>query len=367
MLRLKIVRLEFPRARPVAISFHTWNVRQSFLVFLEYENLQGIGEANPFKPITGDSAEELIEEARQIAHIPLDPAQDDLEALHVFLERTTCKSLQAAIDCAYHDLAGKIARKPVYRIYAERPRYVDNSVTVFLQNSAAETAREASRIYREFPHLKILKIKLKGEGDLDRARAVKEVSPSGMKFTLDANQGFADPQVAIEVLTQIGEILGDVILVEEPCPKGQLDKLKLVKDRLPNMMVFADESAATLSAVREVAAADAAHGVNIKLQKAGGIWPAKQIARFCEASGLKIMVGAMIEGPVAIAAGVHFAVSTTGVIFTDLDTDLDLPLFTRGHSEFVAGSRHVVDSPGMGIVLEELQGQQQITFTPVLG
>lgn len=371
MLNLRISQIDFPKAKPVAISFYTWNIRQSYLLFLEYRGLQGIGEANPFKPITGDSPQELVDEAKKLSCLPLNPERDDIATLHSFLQdRVHCKSLQAALDGAYHDLIGKIKNVPVYRLYQDHMRCVPNSVTVFLQNTLEETAAEATDIYRRFPDLKILKIKLKGEGDIQRAQAIQSVSPAGMNFVLDANQGFTDPQRAVEVLTEIGKILKDVLVVEEPCPKGDLDKLKFVADHVSNMLVFADESASTLDAVKQVAAKRAAHGVNIKLQKAGGIWPAKQIAGFCTANGLKMMVGAMIEGPVAISQGVHFAVSTDNILFSDLDTDLDLPSYVIGQSPFVNGMREVNERSGLGISVDmqttgQLQMQNQLVWRDI--
>jgi len=41
-----------------------------------------------------------------------------------------------------------------------------------------------------------------------------------MKFIVDANQAYKDTEEAVRVLTEVGEILGKVILVEEPCPKA---------------------------------------------------------------------------------------------------------------------------------------------------
>jgi L-alanine-DL-glutamate epimerase-like enolase superfamily enzyme len=360
MLDLSISRISFPHARPLSISFHTWDLRQSYLVFLRYKDLNGLAEANPFKPITGDSSKEFLQDAARIPQIPLTPERNTLAELHRFLnEHTSSKTLQSAIDAAYHDLAGKIRQVPVYRLYSLSPQYVPNSVTVFLQNSMEETQEEARAIYRQFPHLSILKIKLKGEEDIERVLAIKAVSPERMKFTLDANQGFKDPKEAVKTLREISRILGDVLLVEEPCPKGELEKMRFVRENLSGMMVFADESAPTLDTVKKISQEKAAHGINIKLQKAGGIWPAKEIATFCQKEGLKIMVGAMIEGPIAIATGVHFAVSTENIIFSDLDTDLDIAPFCLGQPAFERGERILGNGVGLGISLDMAAIEQQ--------
>ncbi|MEI6079703.1 MAG: enolase C-terminal domain-like protein [bacterium] len=351
MLDLKLLHVVFPKAQPVTISFNTWTVRDTYLVILENGKMQGIGGANPFKPITGDSPEELISDAKKIVKIPLDPSKDPISSLNDFLNKNIqSQSLASAIDSAYHDMLGKIKNVPVSKLYSNTIRYVDNSVTVFLKDTLQETATEAKKIFTAFPDLKILKIKLKGFDDVERVEAIKKVSPKGMKFTLDANQAYKDPKYAVEVLTAIGKVLGDVILVEEPCAKNDLEKMKFVKDNLSGMMVFADESLASLKDVINIAKANCAHGVNIKLQKVGGIYPAVEIAEFCRQNGLKFMVGAMIEDNIGLTAAAHFAASQPDAILTDLDTDIDLPRYVDGGSNLENGQRHIIESrKGLGI------------------
>ena len=114
-------------------------------------------------------------------------------------------------------------------------------------------------------------------------------------------------------------------------------------------MVFADESLTNLEDVKNIAREKAAHGVNIKLQKVGGIYPAVKIAEFCRNNGLRFMVGAMIEDTVGLTPAAHFAVSQPDAVFTDLDTDIDLPRYVNGGSFIQDGCRVVTDKPGLGI------------------
>jgi L-alanine-DL-glutamate epimerase-like enolase superfamily enzyme len=356
MIKISAYKINFKLREPISISFHTWYYRENVLVKLKYKNFEGLGEAAPFKPITGDSQKEVIEEIKLINYLPLDPNEDGLDKLHNFLEKKEIKSqtLKAAIDFAYHDLLGKIKNVPVFNLYDKKAKYVFNSVTVFIKESINQTEDEVKKIYKKYPHLKILKIKLKGDvKDINIAKVVKKNSPSYIKFILDANQGYNDPKKAIKSIMSIEKILENVILVEQPCPKNDLEKLKFVKDKLDNILVFADESAATLKDVKKVISYKAADGVNIKLQKAGGIWPAKKIAQLCINNNLKIMVGSMLEGPISINAGVHFAASTKNVLLTDLDMDLDMPFHVKGKAVFKKGKRMLYNISGLGVSLIE--------------
>ena len=186
-----------------------------------------------------------------------------------------------------------------------------------------------------------------------RCRAIKDVLGTGIAFILDANQGFNNPDKAVGVINNLSSILGNIILVEEPCPKGDLDKLKYVKDKIVGTLIFADESAVDINNVKNIICKKAAHGINIKLQKTGGIWPAKLIAEECKKSGLKVMVGAMLEGPIATAAGVHFSAFTDNVILTDLDMDLDMKSHCDGKIGFSNGERVPANKPGLGVTLNK--------------
>ena len=373
MITINAYKLNFKLDEPLAVSFHTFYYRESVLIELRYNDLTGYGEAAPFKLITGDSQKEVIEQLKILKELDIDPTKNTIEDLHVLLdERKTSHTLRAALDFAYHDLFAKIKGIPVYQLYTPQPKLVNNSVTVFIKDNPEETAQDAQKLYAEYPDLKLLKIKLKGEQqDIERAKAIKNVSSSRMMFSVDANQGFKDPKDAVSALMEIKQILENMTIVEEPCQKGDLDKLKYVTDHVQDMLIFADETVATVGDAKRVVDAKAAHGVNIKLQKAGGIFKGKEIAKLCTDNGLKIMVGCMFEGPSAIAAGVHFVVSTPDIVSSDLDSDLDMPKHEEGRIPFTDGKRIPSVAPGLGIAydfekIKQLQTEGTVAFLPIL-
>lgn len=354
MIQLKAYKLNFKLEEPLSISFHTFYYTESVIINLIHDGKIGIGEAAPFKPITGDSQEEVIEQAKLLTEIPLDPTKDSLQTLHDFMDKKgiVSETLRAGVDFAYHDLIAKIQGIPVYKLYATTPRPVDNSITIMIQPTAEETAQHAAKIFAKYPDLKILKLKLQGDqSDIERVTAVKKIAPKNMTFLLDANQGFKNPEEDIKTVNKLVEILENVVLIEQPTPKDDLEKLKYMKEHVKNTLIFADESATTLEAAKAVIAAKAAHGINIKLQKAGGIWPAKQIAKLCEENDLKIMEGCMLEGPIGIGAGIHFAVSTH-LILSDLDADLYTKPYTNTVLPFIKGQRTILEIPGIGVTLD---------------
>jgi L-alanine-DL-glutamate epimerase-like enolase superfamily enzyme len=180
---------------------------------------------------------------------------------------------------------------------------------------------------------------------------VADVYPG--ELTLDANQGYKDPKDAIDMLDEVYDKVGPrVILIEEPCPKKQMDMLKRVKEN-SDIPVYADETMATLEDMEWIAKEEAADGVNIKLPKAGGIFWGRKIADLAERSGISVMVGPMMDGAIGIAAGAHFAAATRVATNEDLDTDYYFRISIAKRTPFRDGARVPTPDPGLGVRLKK--------------
>lgn len=336
----------------VAISFASCTHNYSYFVKLkDSDGVEGWGEGAPFKAITGDSEEEARKEYEALPKIiPICSTIEEFDAK--WLSKISAPSLKAAFDIAFYDLMARRKSVPTYKLFSDTFSQVPNSVTVFIKPSHDETRIEASRIYKSFPHLKVLKIKLKGEDDEARCRAIKDVSPPKMKFILDANQGFQDPIRAGDDLNRIIDILGEVLLIEEPCPKGEHKKMAKVKELVSRSVIVADESCCSEDDLKKICDYGSAGGINVKLQKAGGIYPSRKLIVKAATHGLKVMVGQMFESSLSTAAALAVAGTSQGVVLTDLDMDLELPDFSTGKPPFESGVRLPVEAQGFGFSLD---------------
>ena len=136
-----------------------------------------------------------------------------------------------------------------------------------------------------------------------------------------------------------------VEFIEQPLPHNAWEEMRKVKE-LSALPIIADEACRTMEDVYKCR--DSFHGVNVKLAKAGGLTPARQMLIEAKKMNLKTMLGCMTESSVGISA--------VGQLLPYLDyVDMDGALLLK---EDIAkgpviqqGKVHLPDRPGTGAVL----------------
>ncbi len=224
-----------------------------------------------------------------------------------------------ALDCALWDLSAKAAGMPLWQ-YAglKQPAPLPTAFTISLGAADTMQADAAKAADNGFG---LLKLKLTGEGDQERVSAVRAGAPSA-RLIVDANESWGGLNVAAEAaaLAQSG-----VEMVEQPVPSGLDNLLDGVKSPLP---ILADESCHSADDVERLSAYY--DGVNIKLDKAGGLTEALRIADAADAAGMKIMVGCMLSTSLGIAPAFLVAQRAQWV-------DLDGPALLAGDRDIAFG------------------------------
>ena len=231
-----------------------------------------------------------------------------------------------ALDCALWDLEAKLSGASVAsRVCKAAPTAVVTAYTLSLGTPEAMAAQARANAGRP-----VLKVKIGGDGDIARIRAVVEAAPQS-RIILDANEGWTDANVAenLAVAAELG-----VALIEQPLPAGRDAILRTISHPVP---ICADESvhvASDLSGLKGLYDA-----VNIKLDKAGGLTAAIELRDAARAAGFSIMVGCMVGTSLAMAPAVLLA---QGAEFTDLDGPL---LLARDRSPALTYRGSLVSPP----------------------
>ena len=111
-----------------------------------------------------------------------------------------------------------------------------------------------------------------------------------------------------------------MVLLEQPVVRDDLDSMAAIR-RETGIPVAADESVRSLADAHEVVARGAADYINIKIMKTG-VAEATEIASFTKASGLKLMIGGMLETRIAMGCSFSLVLGLGGFDVLDLDTPL---------------------------------------------
>jgi L-alanine-DL-glutamate epimerase-like enolase superfamily enzyme len=212
-----------------------------------------------------------------------------------------------ALDCALWDLEAKQTGQPVWQRagLASPPQPVATAFTLSL--GTPEDMADAARAACWRP---LLKLKLDGEGVLERVRAVRMAAPQS-RLIADANEAWT--------LNQLNRYAPDlaalgVILIEQPLPAADDDRLPTTPGPVP---LAADESCHGRDSLDRLVGRYQL--VNIKLDKTGGLTEALGLKAAAEAAGFGIMVGCMVATSLAMAPALLVAQNAAVV-------DLDGPL-----------------------------------------
>jgi L-alanine-DL-glutamate epimerase-like enolase superfamily enzyme len=137
---------------------------------------------------------------------------------------------------------------------------------------------------RSYAFATAIKLKLTGDGDAERVRAVRAARPD-VWLGVDANQGFTRESLQ-RLLPALEEC--NVQLIEQPFPIGREADLDGFSSPIP---IAADESAQDSSSL--AALAGRFDVVNVKLDKCGGLTEGIAMVGEIRRLGLRPMVGCM--------------------------------------------------------------------------
>ncbi len=300
---LSVAEERFPIAGTFTISRGSKTEAAVVACTISQDGKAGRGECVPY----GRYGETLQSVRAQIeAAVPAVAAGMDPSATRkALLDVMPPGAARNAVDCALWDLEAKLTGIPVAQGLELAPTALETAFTLSLATPDAMAAQARDNAGRP-----LLKVKIGGEGDVERIRAVRAAAPRS-RLILDANEGWTAENI-LENLAIAAEL--GVALVEQPLPAGRDTFLGAITRPVP---VCADESVHTADGLRDLVGLYDA--VNIKLDKTGGLTAALALRDQAREMGFRIMVGCMVGTSLAMAPAVLLA---QGADFVDLDGPL---------------------------------------------
>jgi L-alanine-DL-glutamate epimerase-like enolase superfamily enzyme len=332
--------LELRLTFPFTISRGTQLTANNIHVCLQDGHHVGMGEAAPSNHY-GELQGSVLAFLHELRSRLSDTYRLSITALHQVMEETAHlnPAAKAAVDMAWYDLLGKRLDAPLYQILGFDPACTPRTSFTIGIDTPEVMARKAAEA-RRYP---ILKVKVGTPKDEANLEAVRRERPDAV-LRVDANEAWT-PKEAVRRIEELARF--DLEFVEQPVPARNLEGLGYVRRSVP-LPIIADEACILPADVPRVA--PYADGINIKLMKCGGIYPALQMIHLARAHHLQVMMGCMIESSLSMTAAAQLSPLLD---YADLDGHLlidDDPFLGVGVED---GKLVLPQRPGLGVDRKE--------------
>ena len=271
------------------------------------EGLVGWGEISPwgrtYLPEFAEGARAGIDVLAP-ALIGADPT--DIAALHAVMDRHLDGHayVKSGFDIAAHDLFGKSAGLPVYRLLGglgcDR---IPMNCAVY--HGPFEEMAERIAAYRERPGYRIFSTKPGGEAVADIAlyERLADIRRPDEIFIADANRlwTLADALRIARAIEPLGFNLEQPCATYEACLRVR---------RATGATMTLDESVTDGDVLARLARDNAADIVHVKLSRIGGLAAARRFTAFCEIAGLSLSWASSGGTEIADMAALHAAAAT---------------------------------------------------------
>lgn len=296
---------------------HTWTTtmssseyRDTVNVKYQHDGITGYGEGAPiirYKEYPEEAKKAIDAIAAQIAAGDPTMFRKMLPQIRKALGPHQHAAM-AAVDIAVFDWVGKKLNVPLYELLGLDPAdapITDFSIGIDTPEITVQKTREAE----DFP---VLKVKVGLKTDEPTIEAVRSVTKKPIR--VDANEGWTDKEEAIRKINWL-ESQG-IEYVEQPMPAHMLEETRYVRSKV-HLPIFADEACTDVTMIPKLVGIY--DGINVKLDKSGGILAAVEWIAVARAMGFKVMLGCMVSSSCSVTAAAHLSPL---VDYADLDGSL---------------------------------------------
>ena len=285
-----------------------------------------------------------------LGHHPL-----ELGAIHEILDRTLPPGftqgfplIRAGLDIALHDLAGKILRQPIWRLWGRgtpSPVQLSWTVNVTSLTEAEKVVEEGwKKGYRNFN----LKVAPDLRFDLELVRIVRKMAPECFLWA-DANGGY-DLETAKQAVKKFAD--AGLNVLEAPLRPNQIAGYRELR-RLRAVPIIMDEGVITAHDLLEFIRLEMIDGLAVKLSRCGGLFPARRQMEIVLDAGLLALGSGLTDPDVSLAAslalfgayGLRFPAALNGPQFL-AESVLSQPIRIEGDQAICP------EGPGLGVEVD---------------
>lgn len=350
--RMVLREIRLPLREPFQISSGTVSERRICLLELRHpdgvtEWGECVAEAQPnYSPETIDTAWLAIREwaaPRVLGHGFGGP-----EEVHAVLQTNFRghNMAKAAVEMGMWALAARLRGVSLSSLLGGTRDRIATGISLGIQRDP-EALVEKARAALADGYRKV-KIKIKPGSDIEFVRAVRDAVGPGAELMADANSAYTLDDA--DHLARLDEF--DLMMIEQPLDHDDLVRHAALQRRVRTPLCM-DESITGLDRAEDMIALGSGRIINIKPGRVGGFTVSRAIHDLCQANGIPVWCGGMLESGIGRAHNVALASLANFTLPGDLspsarywERDVVTPEWTMGRDGMVEVPR---DRPGIGV------------------
>ncbi|MFJ5762313.1 o-succinylbenzoate synthase [Neobacillus sp. NPDC093182] len=203
---------------------------------------------------------------------------------------------KSTIEGAVWDIYAQQTNQSLASALGGKKDKIEVGISIGIQNSIEDLVTLVDEYVKE--GYKRIKVKIKPGWDVDVMRTLRENFPN-VAIMADANSAYRLEDA--ELLKQLDEF--DLTMIEQPLASDDIiDHSHLQK--VLKTPICLDESIHSLEDARKAVELGSTKIINIKIGRVGGLTEAKKIHDYCEANGIPVWCGGMLESGIGRAHNV---------------------------------------------------------------
>jgi o-succinylbenzoate synthase len=203
---------------------------------------------------------------------------------------------KSTIEGAIWDIYAQQTNQSLASALGGKKDKIEVGISIGIQKSIDDLVALVDEYVKE--GYKRIKVKIKPGWDVEVMRTLRENFPN-VAIMADANSAYRLEEA--ELLKQLDEF--DLTMIEQPLASDDIiDHSHLQK--MLNTPICLDESIHSVEDARKAVVLGSTKIINIKIGRVGGLTEAKKIHDYCEANGIPVWCGGMLESGIGRAHNV---------------------------------------------------------------
>lgn len=297
-------KMRMPLKVPFETSFGVTKDKYFIVAEIHSKDFVGYGDCSAFAyPWYNEETTVTAWHMMQDFLIPLIFSKDEIshpqEVYQLFAHIRRNKMAKAALDCATWDLYAKEKNMTLSKALGGTKNKIETGVSIGVQKSPDDLLRVIAKYQEEGYHR--IKIKIKPGKDIQYIEAVRKHFGDIMLMA-DANSAYTLKD--IDLFKEIDKF--NLLMIEQPLSHDDIvDHAKL--QAVLTTRICLDESIHSAEDARKAIELGSTKTINIKVARVGGLTEAKKIHDICQAYGIPVWCGGMLDSGIGRAHNVAVA------------------------------------------------------------